>query len=294
MASQALVPLAVCLCVTVLGAGCGRSHHAPLGRRELPGLSIALPAGDERRSSLDYEKGELVIGAAGGLVTGVRWNVATVPSALAFEMVSGVVANDVGVRVVGDAADLPVGGGLRARRFAIEKDGQAGRMTLFVCTSRLFALYTLGGAADDLHARMLASVDCHPDRPNELAEIESVPIAVELPPGWTRGRADGGQMTFEHEAGDRTLTIMKTIGVMESPDVLASLLAHTSGVKATVTPLPDEADRRVASLDLGNEPNRKGVLVQWQCGKRSYLGLAIATAEQLAACKAILLSARCR
>ena len=291
MASKASLLLAVCLVV----AACGRARDAvPLINRELPGLSIALPGGEERTSSLDYQKGELVIGAADGLVAGVYWNVATVPDALALKMISGVVAYDLGVRVVGDTADLPVGGGLRARRFTVEKDGQTGWMTLFVCRSRLFALHTRGGAAEEVHARMLASVDCHPDTPKEQAELDAVPIAVELPPGWKRGRADRAQMTFAHEAGDRTLTIMKTIDTVESPNVLAAMLDQVSGVKARITPLPDEADRRVAALDLDHEPNKRGVVVQWRCGKRTYLGLAIAPAEQLAACKAILLSARCK
>jgi hypothetical protein len=295
-------PLAIGLLLLGLGAGAGVGYGiAPpaqlaLETRQLPGLSIGLPHGEEKESMVDYDKGKLIIGNAGGvkLVTGMAWDSGELPEVDDAKTIANVVAAMVDAKVGKDAPAMTVGKGLPSHTFVLESKHGPGWMTLFSCGRRYFVLFNLGSAAARVHTRALASVDCHPDAAKEATPVAGLPVAIDLPPEWKVTQKEGNQLTYQHDAEDRIMTFVGMPAGVDVPKAIEALMSQMGDTKAKLTSLPDDAGHKLWALELENEPSMKGVATQFSCGAQTIMGIVLATPDQLADGKQKLLSARCK
>jgi hypothetical protein len=176
--------------------------YLALRDRELPGITIALPDGDE--PSGPPRDLPVTISKVAGLDLGAsaRWQIGTFSDGLAEAIAAGG-AKNAGAsapELIADTA-LPVGDGVPHRSFRVAKKGIEMFITVFACAPRMFGVITAGTGARELSHRILATVRCHPEAEDSLP----VPAIVELPADWTR--ASAGPHELAYNRGDETFGV---------------------------------------------------------------------------------------
>jgi len=132
--------------------------------RELPGLTIGLPEGDEEPDPQNAAKVLITLGSRQDVFVGALWQVNTFDDANARGIADSAAAN-VGARAEPwSDAELVVGDGVPHRSFRIDAQGVDMSITVFGCGARIFAVLVGGNGMPVLARRVLATVRCHPTR----------------------------------------------------------------------------------------------------------------------------------
>jgi hypothetical protein len=194
-------------------------ERVALHDRELEGLTIALPAGNEMPNP--QQAARLVISEIDGLglAAGATWQIGTFDEDIARAMAEG------GARKAQARAPEPlpaptliVGGGVPHRSFRIAAESADMFITVFPCGPRVFAVFAGGDGALALLRRMMASARCHAD----ARAVPSVPAIVDLPDEWRPADTEPGQLRYARDSERLVVLAVDVIssdmfqGVMEA------------------------------------------------------------------------------
>jgi hypothetical protein len=161
--------------------------------RQLAGVTIALPEGDEPGGPLRSSDTTISRVAGLDLSASAFWQIGTFNDQAAQRIAEAGARNaEAGAPEPLPDAALPVGNGIRHRSFRIAKGDIQMFLTVFACAPRIFGVMTAGAGARVLSQRTLTSVRCRSEgeRPRSFAAV------VGLPADWTRVPSDPGEVAY--------------------------------------------------------------------------------------------------
>ena len=272
------------LCTTVVAllalAACHKNvDKAAIATRELPGFSIALPAGKPAFQSLDYSQGAVQLNEVEGTGNVVR--VAWEPGRLFDDSEITMIAKGLG----STSAAKPEHGtgpqGVPTVSLTVDTDKGPIRLVVTPCGARRIMIMASESAS--LARRIGDSIACHPDAAKE-ASVDTVPWFVELPTGWYSTPAPKGQLAL---TDGNSAVLARPIEPVKDRAELPTMLEKLMG--AAGMPMTVDAwngNRYPVHATLEGKPY-VGWAILVDCGARTVLLLGLsaddATADQLAA-----------
>jgi hypothetical protein len=200
----------------------------------LPGMTVSLPAGVEKRKSLGYATGEVVLAeVAGGGVLSVRW----LPGAV----------NDEEVEIVAKLAEESVQGterrvekwkgqgGAEVPTIVLSTAGGPMSTSLIGCGVRRVAITSVGNEQmKTVHQRVLATFSCQPEAASEV-DLQGLPWIL-VADGW-RALDDLGA---RYTNGTDLVTVVRTPSNLDR-DGLRTLVAAVLAANGSQAVI-DDAD----------------------------------------------------
>jgi membrane associated rhomboid family serine protease len=200
---------------------------AGMTRRQLPGFSIELPAGQVREEILDYQGGRIVVMRETGqrTVIAVSWQGGNL-SRSEFETIAGLLAPKMGLTSSGRGLSLPGPMKSVVQTMAFDGDLQQARMSALGCGVRTVMLMTLGPTgAEQWHRAILPTIVCSPDQAQEDATAKgTLPFAANLP-GWYVQERSSGQLLLT----DGSSTLLVRSGVVSTTGQFADVVEISLG-----------------------------------------------------------------
>ena len=253
-------------------------ERLPLTERTLPGLTVALPKGEESLVG-DYANGLFRVMRPGGYpgTVDVNWEPG---ERLAEEEVASIAGALV--------AAIPELGRTEPRAFSVPADADArsvslsGKertltMTLLVCGARRISI--LSGSSvrdpDGLHQRILASLRCEVDPAEEEKVGAPPPVAVDLPPDWAlAGDANPGQLQLVGPQGS-FLFMWTQENATKEVRRLAMAAMMAANLKPELDNVPTRAGERSVYVGAVEVEGEKLALraVAFPCRDRFILGI---------------------
>ncbi|MBV8757537.1 MAG: hypothetical protein JO257_09690 [Deltaproteobacteria bacterium] len=173
-------------------AACHKNvDKAAIATRELPGFSIALPAGKPALEQLDYSQGAVQLDAVAGTGNVVR--VAWEPGRLFDDSEIMMIANGLGSKSSAKPEHGTGPHGVPTISLTVDTDKGPIRLVVTTCGARRIMI--MASESESLARRMADSLACHPDAAKE-ASVDTVPWFVQLPAGWYSMPAPKGQLAL--------------------------------------------------------------------------------------------------
>jgi hypothetical protein len=212
------------------------SKEPTFERRELPGFSVELPAGQIKEESLDYANGRVEILRPAGVqaVVGVNWEVGGTLSRDDLVLFAKGSYGALGL-TPGPFIQVPGPDGKPVETATGTMTGGKRVLTsMITCGGRHIAVVTGGlGEIDPIHGKVVASLACHPDAARE-AELDRPPLVIDLPTGWKPVRDLPGMTAYTND--DEAILLRAITGTRDDagiPKVLTSLF-QAMGAPVTV------------------------------------------------------------
>jgi len=271
-----------------------------LARRELPGMTLALPRGGAVEG--DYDLGTIKADVAEDTVLRVSWQIGDVPdeegaAAIAQASVAGAAKKGVRFRLVGNRAFQLAGHA--ARTVELASDSHRAYISLVECSGRVVEVVLVAGieGSERLHRRVLDGFSCAP-RPAHQGP-PSPDVAIDRRDGWFRVPGDAGAMYWTDRRAVvalRPALLPTRNGALDERTAVESLVPSVSPgavVGARQSRATPDGERGVWTAE---GPEGDVAIAIWRCGTpaRHVVGLAQAPhGQSLDEAIDLMLTGRC-
>jgi hypothetical protein len=199
---------------------------------ELPGATVSLPTGTRLETTQRDDVGSVIIDDVGGESSriGLSWEVADIPDRdyfLDIATASLSIFDNIDIRSE-TYHQLPVGSlDLLATTFEFELGKMDMWMSVFKCGPRAWILASVHSPriVEELHKRVLGSVDCRPAEDQSPPEYTSIPVVLANAEEWEFLERDGSDIKLIGPSGVLSFSI-DVGGVFADSDREAEFYIH--------------------------------------------------------------------